>query len=56
MTIFMEEQLPSGDWFQYSRGNTQKICHIRALQRASSSKRRNRLVDEEGRVLDIIFP
>ena len=56
MKIFLEEQLPSGNWFQYSRGNNQRICYIRASQRASSSKRRNRLVDEEGRILDIILP
>ena len=56
MTIFMEEQLPSGNWFQYSRGSNQRICYIRATQRASHSKRRNRLVDEEGKIIDIILP
>ena len=56
MRIFLEEQLPSGYWFRYSRGNNQRICFIRAQQRATRNKKRNRLVDEEGRVLDIILP
>ena len=52
----MEEQLPSGNWFQYSRGDNQRICYIRASQRATLSRRRNRLVDDEGRIIDIILP
>ena len=56
MKIFMEEQLPSGYWYQYSRGNNQRICYIRATQRAASNGRRNRLIDDEGRIIDIILP
>tara|TARA_R100001594_G_C3836697_1_gene214767 strand:+ start:210 stop:380 length:171 start_codon:yes stop_codon:yes gene_type:complete len=56
MKIFLQEQLPSGYWHQYERGYNQRICYIRAQQRASRSKRRNRLVDDEGRILDIILP
>ena len=56
MKIFLEEQLPSGYWFQYSRCNNQRIGFIRASQRASSTGRRNRLVDDNGRIVDIILP
>jgi len=56
MKIFLEEQLPSGYWFQYSRCNNQRIGFIRASQRAASTGRRNRLVDDNGRIVDIILP
>ena len=56
MKILLEEQLPSGYWFQYSNGYNQRICYVRAQQRATITGRRNRLIDNEGRILDIIIP
>ena len=55
MKIIMQEQLSYGRWYSYSSGSNQRICFIRASQRHTSNGRRQRLVDSEGRVLDIIF-
>ena len=55
MTIFLQEQLPSGYWFQYSRCNNQRLGFIRAVQRHRSNGKRQRLVDGDGKVLDLIF-
>ena len=55
MKIILQEQLPSGTWFGWSSGNSQRICYFRAVQRNKSNGKRQRLVDSDGKLLDLIF-
>ncbi|WP_413389815.1 hypothetical protein [Prochlorococcus marinus] len=55
MKILLQEQITYGYWFSWSSGTNERICYLRAVQRNRSTGKRQRLVDSDGKLLDLIF-
>tara|TARA_B100001996_G_scaffold227237_1_gene175018 strand:- start:119 stop:283 length:165 start_codon:yes stop_codon:yes gene_type:complete len=54
MKIFIEEQRQFGNWVQFSTKHNEADAYRVASRRASSTGKRMRLIDETGRVVDIL--
>ena len=54
--IIIEYQDQIGKWQRYKEINNEAEAFQVAKQRAKSSKKRHRLVDNSGRLLDIVEP
>ena len=54
MTINIEYQDQHGNWHHYQTKQTQADAYRVAQRRAKSTEKRHRLVDGDGRLLDLI--
>ena len=54
MTINMESQDQDGNWHHYQSKQNQADAYRVAQRRAESTGKRHRLVDGDGRLLDVI--
>ena len=56
MTINIEWQDQNGNWHHYQSKQNQADAYRVAQRRAESSKKRHRLLDDDGRLLDLLNP
>ena len=56
MKIFIQYQQQFGNWVQYQTKHNQMDAFRVAKRRAQSTKKRHRLVDESGTLLELIEP
>ena len=54
MTISIERQDQFGRWHHYQTKQNQADAYRVAQRRAESTKKRHRLVDDDGRLIDLI--
>ena len=54
MTINIEWQDQNGNWHHYQSKQNQADAYRVAQRRAESTKKRHRLVDDDGRLLDLV--
>jgi hypothetical protein len=56
LTINIEWQDQHGNWHHYQSKQTQADAYRVAQHRAESTKKRHRLVDCDGRLLELLLP
>jgi hypothetical protein len=56
MTINIEWQDQHGNWYHYQNKQNQADAYRVAQRRAESTKKRHRLVDDNGNLMDILNP
>ena len=56
MTINIEWQDQNGNWHHYQSKQNQADAYRVAQRRAESTKKRHRLVDDNGNLMDILNP
>ena len=56
MKVFIQGQDQFGHWKHYTMTHHQANAYRSAVFRAKNTKKRHRLVDEDGRLLDLIVP
>tara|TARA_B100001113_G_C21107260_1_gene621449 strand:- start:229 stop:399 length:171 start_codon:yes stop_codon:yes gene_type:complete len=56
MKIFIQYQQQFGNWVHYQEKHNERDAYRTAARRAQSTKKRHRLVDKDGTLLDLIEP
>jgi len=56
LTLFIEWQDQHGNWHHYQTKQNQADAYRVAQRRAESTKKRHRLIDDKGGLLDILDP